>query len=160
MSTQYAQVDPDHPTGVVSVFMREGEPGYQIESGAAWDFIAPSELLDELAKRCHAICFGSLAQRAPASHSTIRHFLQNASHALKLYDINLRRNTLTHEAGYTPEVIEESCHLATMMKLNLLELAEICALFGIRGSADTSEPGIREGIESVLARFPVDDADI
>ena len=40
MSTEYVQVDSDHPTGVVSVHMRDGEPGYQIESGAAWDFIA------------------------------------------------------------------------------------------------------------------------
>jgi len=155
MSTQYVQIDSDHPTGAVSVLMCDGEPGYQIESGAAWDFIAPSELLDDLAKNCDAICFGSLAQRATASQQTIRRFLKNASHALRLYDINLRRNTLTHEAGYTPDVIEESCHLATMIKLNVLELAEICALFGIYGSADAGEAGIRKGIDSLLARFPV-----
>ncbi len=156
MSTQYMQADRDHPTGTVSVFMRNGEPGYQIEPGAAWDFITTSELLDELARRSDAVCFGSLAQRAPASRQTIQRFLRNAPNAIRLYDVNLRRNTLTDEAGYSTSVIEESCQLATMMKLNSAELIEICDLYDIGASAGRGEDGMRRRIESVLERLPVE----
>ncbi len=155
MATECVQIDPEHPTGIVSVFMRNGEPGYQIEAGAAWDFITPSEQLDELASKCDAVCFGSLAQRTPVSRTTIRRFLQHASQALRLYDINLRRDTLTQEASYSAAVIEESCQLATIMKLNEVELAEICRLFDIGGSADEAQSETRTRIDSVLKRFPV-----
>jgi fructokinase len=150
------QIDSDHPTGTVSVFMRDGEPGYQIESGAAWDFIATSELLDELAGRCDAVCFGSLAQRARASRQTIQRFLRNARNALRLYDVNLRRNTLTGEPGYSAAIIEESCELATMMKLNSVELTELCHLYDIGTPAGQGEDATLRRIESVLAKFPVE----
>jgi fructokinase len=156
MSRRYLQVDPDHPTGVVSVFMRHGEPGYQIEPGAAWDFISPTEVLDELAMQCHAVCFGSLAQRTAISRQTIQRFLRNARNAVRLYDVNLRRNTLTGEPWYSADVIEESCHLATMMKLNSTELIELCALFDIARSLEPGEEGICRTVESVFKRFPVE----
>ena len=35
MSARYIGRDADHPTGLVSVFMKNGEPGYQIETEAA-----------------------------------------------------------------------------------------------------------------------------
>src|SRR5579875_815852 len=154
MSTQYLQIDQDHPTGVVSVFMQNGEPGYQIEAGAAWDFISSSEPFDELAGKCDAVCFGSLAQRAPTSQRVIRRFLERAPQAIKLFDINLRRNTLTHEAGYSIKVIEESCHLATTLKLNEIELFELCELCGIGGCMQ--EGALRKRIEGVLTKFPMD----
>lgn len=156
MSTQYVQTDSEHPTGVVSVSLQHGEPGYQIERGAAWDFVAPKPLLDELAGRCQAVCFGSLAQRSPVSRQTIQRFLQKAPNALRLYDVNLRRNTLTHEAGYSAEVIEETCHLTTIIKLNLLELAELCDLYGIDVSGASGEKGVQQRIERMLKRFPVE----
>jgi fructokinase len=145
MATRYVQEDREHPTGVVSVFMNNGEPGYQVEAGAAWDYISASQGLDELAVRCDAVCFGSLAQRASSSRQTIQRFLQQAPQALRLFDINLRRNTLTHEAAYSAELIEETCRLATMIKLNEAELAEVCGWYGVNPS-----------IENLLKRFPVE----
>ena len=144
MATRYVQEDREHPTGVVSVLMRNGEPGYQIEAGAAWDFIGASQELDELAAKCDAVCFGSLAQRASGSRATIQRFLQQAPQALRLFDINLRRNTLTHEEAYTAELIEETCRLATMIKLNEAELAEVCGWYGVSPS-----------VEYLSKRFPV-----
>src|SRR5712692_1292401 len=46
MSTRCVGTDPRHRTGSVSVFMRNGEPGYQIAADTAWDYIAPAESLD------------------------------------------------------------------------------------------------------------------
>ena len=154
MSARYIGKDTVHPTGLVSVFMRNGEPGYQIESGAAWDFITARPVITDLAGQCHAICFGSLAQRSPHSRDTIRGFLRNAPQAIRLYDANLRRNTLTGEAGYSPEIVAYSCQAATIIKANQFELFAIFNLLGIACPVDLSPDGIRNRMEALLERFP------
>jgi len=154
MSSRYLGKDSSHPTGLVSVFMRNGEPGYQIMSGAAWDYITARSLLNDLAGQCHAVCFGSLAQRSPISRDTIRSFLQNAPQAIRLYDVNLRQNTLTGEAGYSPEIIAHSCQAATIIKANQSELFTIFDLLEIDCPAGRSASGIRRRMEALLARFP------
>jgi fructokinase len=154
MSIRYFGKDINHPTGLVTVFMRDGEPGYQIEPGASWDYIADQTEFRELASRCDAVCFGSLAQRSPVSRATIRNFLQNASRAIRLYDVNLRRNTLTGEAGYSPEIVDYSCRTATVIKANRSELFAIIDLLGIRCSTDKTLKGMRQSMEALLTRFP------
>ncbi len=154
VSARYLCKDPSHPTGLVSVFIKQGEPGYQIEAGAAWDYITDEPALKDLAGRCDALCFGSLAQRSPVSRKTIRTFLQNAPQAIRLYDVNLRQNTLTGEAGYTPEIIEYSCMAATVIKANQSELFAILNLLGIHSSADRTLAGIRSRMELLLTHFP------
>jgi fructokinase len=154
MSTRYVGKDSGHPTGLVSVFMQNGEPGYQIEAGAAWDYMMDKPALRELAGQCDAVCFGSLAQRSSLSRDTIRSFLQNAPQAIRLYDVNLRRNTLTGEAGYSKEIVDYSCQAATIIKANQFELFAIFDLLGIDCAADRSLVGIRHRMEVLLARFP------
>jgi len=153
MSTRYISIDHQHSTGRVSVFIRDGEPGYQIELPAAWDFVRPSDSLDALAAQCHAVCFGSLGQRSPASRATIRRFLEKAPQAVRLYDVNLRQNTISGEKGYSAEIVDSSCRLATVIKANQSELMTICKLLGIDSSPDAA--GNRRRLESLLARFPV-----
>jgi fructokinase len=155
MSSGYLAVDTCHPTGVVSVSLRDGEAGYQIEAGAAWDYLGIDDTLIELACRCDAVCFGSLAQRAPVSREAIRTFLQNAPQAIRLYDVNLRRNTVTGEADYSAEIIESSCQLATIIKANQAELITITELLGIGSSTDRGVKGIWNRMQLFLARFPV-----
>ncbi len=154
ISNRYIGRDSGHPTGLVSVFMRNGEPGYQIEAGAAWDYMTDRPALKELAHQCDAVCFGSLAQRSTVSRDTIRNFLENAPKAIRLYDINLRRNTLTGEAGYSPEIVAYSCQAATIIKANQSELFTILDLLGIACPADRTLNGIRHRMELLLARFP------
>jgi fructokinase len=100
------------------------------------------------------VCFGTLAQRYPVSRGTIRNFLQNASRAIRLCDINLRRNTLTGEAGYSAEIVDYSCQAASVIKANQSELFAIFNLLGIACRADASPDGIRRRMEMLLARFP------
>lgn len=154
MSYSYVGTDSFHPTGLVSVFMRNGEPGYQIEAGAAWDFMTDTPAFEELAGRCSAVCFGSLAQRSIVSRGTIRDFLKNAPQAIRLYDVNLRQNTLTGEAGYSTEIVDYGCQTATIIKANHSELFAIFDLLGIACPADPTPDGIRHGMEVLLARFP------
>jgi fructokinase len=154
MSSRYIGKDSAHPTGLVSVFMKNEEPGYQIEPGAAWDYITARPMLKDLASQCHAVCFGSLAQRSQVSRDTIRSFLQNAPKAIRLYDVNLRRNTLTDEAGYSPEIVAYSCHAATIIKTNQSELFTILDLLGIGCPADRTLNGIQRRMELLLTHFP------
>jgi fructokinase len=154
MSTRYIGRDTSHPTGQVSVFMRNGEPGYQIEAGAAWDNIKDKPALKELAGQCSAVCFGSLAQRSSVSRDTIRSFLQNAPQAIRMYDVNLRQNTLTGEAAYSEEIVTTSCQAATVIKANQSELFAIFDLLGLSCPSDHSLSGIRDRMELLLARFP------
>lgn len=154
MSTSYMGKDSDHPTGLVSVFMRNGEPGYQIAPEAAWDYIPASPLLKTLANQCHAVCFGSLAQRSQVSRNTIRSFLKNAPQAIRLYDVNLRRNTLTGETWYSPEIVAYGCNAASIIKSNQSELFALLNLLEIECPATSTLDGIRRGMESLLARFP------
>ncbi len=155
MSPRYITIDRQHPTGRVSVFIRDGEPGYQIELPAAWDYIAPSDSLDALAAQCHAVCFGSLAQRSPVSRETIRRFLEKAPQAVRLYDVNLRQNTISGEKGYSAEIVDTSCRLATVIKANQSELVTISKLLGIETSSSPDANGNRRRLESLLSRFPV-----
>jgi len=120
------QVDPSLPTGTVDVRFRGGQPEYEIRQPVAWDALEWSANWRKIAAGCDAVCFGSLAQRAPKSRQTAQNFVENTrSECLRVFDINLRR------PFYDREVIESSLHLATIVKLNDLELPEIAALFGL-----------------------------
>jgi fructokinase len=155
MLTSYIRKDNNHPTGLVSVFMKNGEPGYQIEANVAWDYISEEPGLKELAGRCSAVCFGSLAQRNNNSRNTIRIFLSDVpQQAIRLYDVNLRQNTLTGEIGYSPEIIEYSCRAATIIKANSAELNTIIDILGLALSVDNTLDGIKRGMEILLTRFP------
>jgi fructokinase len=136
--------------------MKNGEPGYQIEAEAAWDYISEKSELNELAARSSAICFGSLAQRCSVSRNTIRNFLANAPGAIRLYDVNLRQNTLTGEAGYSPEIIGYSCQAATVIKTNQSEFSAIFDILEIDCPSENSVEGLKSRMEIFLARFPAE----
>jgi fructokinase len=155
MQTGYIQKDNTHPTGLVSVFMKNGEPGYQIEADTAWDYISDVSGLRKLAERCSAVCFGSLAQRNETSRNTIRDFLKYVTdQAIRLYDVNLRQNTLTGEKGYSPEIIEYSCQAATIIKANRGELNTIIDMLGLTCNGDNTLEGIKQEMGMVITRFP------
>ena len=155
LSTRYLTTHPTRPTGKVSIWIRQGEPAYQIESDAAWDEIEASRALEELASTCDAVCFGSLAQRSAVSRATIRNFLVRAKHAVRLYDVNLRRNSVSGEEGYSAEIVDTSCSLATIIKANRSELFTVCELLGLKRVVDDDETQVRRAMHLLLARFPV-----
>jgi fructokinase len=124
------QTDSNLPTGTVDVRFRAGQPEYEIRQPAAWDALEWTSRWSEIAAKSDAVCFGSLAQRAPKSRQTIQNFLENTRPAcLRVFDINLRR------PFYDREVIDSSLHLATILKLNDLELPEIAAIVGLKGDS-------------------------
>jgi fructokinase len=118
------QVDDDRPTGRVLVTLVGKEPSYEIVPDAAWDRLAFNDDLERLAVQCDAVCFGTLGQRSPEARATIGQFLAHATRAIRLFDVNLRQGL------FSREIIERSCALATVVKLNELELPQVHRLFG------------------------------
>jgi fructokinase len=104
-----------------------GNASYIIKEDVAWDNIPFSPDMELLAKRADAVCFGSLVQRM-ASRDTIFRFL-NAMRpdALKVFDINLRQHY------YSVEILEESLHMADILKINEQEMGIVASLLSLPG---------------------------
>ena len=119
----------DFPTGTVQVTLDdEGVPTYDIKTDVAWDNIPFTPEIEEAARNCQAVCFGSLAQRSSVSRDTIRRFLGSTPMScLKIFDINLRQNF------YSKEVICDSLRSCNVLKINDEELVTIGRLFGYPG---------------------------
>ena len=122
MSTDFVQRDAAHATSTVNVTLDAGQPTYTFAPDIAWDHLEFTPEWAELAGRCDAVCFGTLAQRSPASRATIWKFLDAAPQAIRLFDINLR------QGFYDRESILEGCRRATLVKLNDKELAILAQL--------------------------------
>lgn len=120
-----------YATGTVQVTVDEqGIPTYDIKENVAWDNIPFTPEIEDVAKRCEAVCWGSLAQRNVVSRQTIQKFLDampSDGNRLRIFDINLRQNF------YTPEVIQDSLQRCNILKINDEELVTISRLFGYPG---------------------------
>ena len=123
---KYEMPQVSFPTGTVQVSLDEsGIPTYDIKEGVAWDNIPFTARLEEMARNCRAVCFGSLAQRYEASRRTIYKFLDSTpKDCLRIFDINLRQNF------YCKEVICESLKRCNVLKINDEELVIIGRMFG------------------------------
>lgn len=136
------QLDPRAPTGTVSVALgADGQPGYIIHEGVAWDHLAAEPTaLAEIAM-ADAVCFGTLAQRSEVSRESIRRLVAAApASASRIFDINLR------QSFYSREVIVSSLALANVLKLNDAELPVLAEMFGLEGKP-------REQVAALAERF-------
>ena len=119
----------DYPTGTVQVMLDDaGIPTYEIKEGVAWDNIPFTQEMEEIAKNCRTVCFGSLAQRSSISRNTIQKFLDaTPKDCLKIFDINLRQNF------YNENIIRSSLKQCNILKINDEELVAIGRIFGYPG---------------------------
>ena len=127
----------DYPTGTVQVTLDEkGIPCYEIMENVAWDNIPYSPELEEIAKKCVAVCFGSLAQRNSVSQDTINRFLDampTSEDVLKVFDINLRQHF------YCKETIVNSLNKCNILKINDEELVVVSEMFGYEKNLSQEE---------------------
>ena len=130
LDTKAIQTDPKLPTGTVDVRFQNGQPEYEIRKPVAWDALEWSSEWQRLARRCEAVCFGTLAQRSAQSRSTILQFIEHTrSSCLRVFDINLRR------PFYSREMIEAALPFTTVLKMNDVELPQVAEMFSIAGSS-------------------------
>lgn len=118
-----------YPTGTVQVQLDDqGIPTYDIKENVAWDNIPFNAEIEEIARNCRAVCFGSLAQRNVVSRESIQKFLDaTPKDCLKIFDINLRQQF------YTKEVIKDSLTRCNVLKINDEELVLIGRMFDYPG---------------------------
>ncbi|MES2568731.1 MAG: carbohydrate kinase, partial [Verrucomicrobiota bacterium] len=135
-------IDRTHPTGTVSVELApDGQPCFTIHEGVAWDHLLPDASLLASVADADALCFGSLAQRCEPSRGTILELVAAApERALRVFDVNLRQDF------YSRALLESSCKLANVVKLNDAELPIVCRLLGLHGSRE-------EQIAAFLERY-------
>jgi fructokinase len=121
------QRTPSHPTGTVEVtFSAANQPAYTISPNVAWDFIEFPPSAAALAQSAAAICFGTLAQRQPASRSAIHSFVTaTRPECLRVCDVNLR---MPH---CTAETLRWSMAHATLIKISDEELPTVAGLLGV-----------------------------
>lgn len=126
LETSHVQVDPSRCTGLAQVEVdTKGQPTFEIVEPAAWDFFEWSPDWQTLARKAGAVCFGSLAQRAPQSRQTIHAFLRAIRpETARIFDVNLR------QAFYSADVLADSAKLADIIKLNHDELPVVVRMLG------------------------------
>ncbi|MGZ0656253.1 carbohydrate kinase family protein [Coraliomargarita sp. W4R72] len=130
VDTTYLMTNESYPTGQAKVtFDTEGKPNYEIILDSAWDHLAFTQELKQLAQKLDAVCFGSLSQRSTASRETIQSLLlAMPEKALKIFDVNLR------QSFHSKQLIERSLQLANILKLSDEELPVLADYFDLNGS--------------------------
>ena len=130
LPTTTVQEDVTAPTGTARVSLSgDGLAHFTIQENVAWDYLAATPDAQAIAREADAICFGSLAQRSATSRKTIQQLVADTrTNALRIFDINLRQQY------YSRETIEQSLHLANVLKLNDDELPVLAGMFGLSGS--------------------------
>ncbi|AKV55381.1 pfkB family carbohydrate kinase [Bifidobacterium actinocoloniiforme DSM 22766] len=122
------------PTSTVEVQLTEGIPRYVFKEDVAWDHMELTDELEALAGRADAICYGTLGMRSPQSRRTFCQLLEaTRPDAMRFFDINLRG------AYYRKDLIEQLLGMATMFKINDVELVVLRDMFHIPGESD-AEP--------------------
>jgi fructokinase len=131
LSCRYLQKN-EYPTSTVTVESdKDGHPDFIIHENVAWDHINWNRDMEILAGKLDAVCFGSLAQRSPATYHSIKSFLESMkTGCLKIFDINLRQNY------YSKEIILNSLTVTDMLKLNEDELPILSRYLKLNGQEE------------------------
>jgi fructokinase len=135
LDTALLQWDEETPTGTVQVsFDARNNPDYVIIPDVAYDRIALTDALVGAATKADCLCFGTLVQRNVISRVTLAELLEEAVGALKLLDVNLRKDcydehSVTFSLGEADalKLNEEEAHvLGAMLNLRHNTIAEFC----------------------------------
>jgi fructokinase len=135
VSDAYARIDPERPTGWVTVDLSEaGQPSYTIHEDVAWDHIVlPTELEATLCgEDFDVLCFGSLAQRCEGSAATLHRILDLLPETKKFFDVNLRQHY------YSKACISTSLSHTDILKLNDDEVGVLGPLLFDKSLSETA----------------------
>jgi fructokinase len=123
MPTDLIEWDDNFPTGTVEVsFDAHHNPDYVIIPEVAYDQIGVDENLLNRVSTADCICFGTLSQRSKKSGTSLRIILEQAQHAVKFLDINLRK------ACYSLKSITFSLKNSDILKLNQAESEQVAVM--------------------------------
>lgn len=140
IDTAHVSVDREHATGTVTVELAaEGVPRFTIHENVAWDFLPSNPALAELAGRCDALCYGTLAQRSPVTRRTIRDVLALVRRGcLRVFDVNLRQRY------FDAETLDALLARSDVLKINDEEVAVVTRVLGMKGDEGACIDGLFE----------------
>lgn len=132
LDISHLQTDQARPTGTVNVKLdMQGVAEFDIVENVAWDNLEWTPDLKSLASIADVVCFGSLAQRREPARSTIQQFLKTTREScLRIFDVNLRQNY------YTPVILRTGFALASVVKMNHVELPIVLEAVGLGATDD------------------------
>lgn len=150
LNTGYIQEDFSRVTGTVTVALEDGQPRFTIHEPVAWDFLEFTPHWLALAEQANAVCFGTLAQRSPASRRTIESFLhETRPECVRIFDVNLRA------PFFNAEIVERSLELATIFKLNADEMPQVLSLLDFPDAEGKTPDFLLSGARQIIDQFPV-----
>ncbi len=138
LSTEWLQIDPEHPTGTVKISIQDNEPSYDIRPDAAYDFIQAESL--PLTAPLDIIYHGSLALRNSITHTAFS-ALSAQSGCARFMDINLR------DPWWSKQSIDELLRGVRWAKMNQAELNAI----------GFTAPDIRENMRNIQERYSIEE---
>jgi fructokinase len=143
VATDAIGVDPDLPTGTVSVRLTaDGQPQFTISSNVAWDRIEAGEAAFRAVGACDVVCFGTLAQRDERSRQGMGEILDSTPrNAVRLLDINLRAPFVQSE------IVKQSLVRANVLKLNEQELPIVADMLGLAAGS------VSDRLRQLIDRF-------
>lgn len=132
VSTEYLQVDGEHPTGTVRVHLDEhGEANFAMNENSAWDYLEWTNRWAELSHKADVVCFGTLGQRVePARQAIIRFLEATRPGAVRIFDVNLRHTF------FNRDMLARALELASVVKLNQPELSTLGKMIGFGAETD------------------------
>jgi fructokinase len=138
-------VDREHSTGTVEVRLdAHGVPTYVIREHVAWDFLPASPPALAVCESAAAVCYGTLASRAPVSARSIGELLgATAAGCLRVFDVNLR------QSYFGEAVIRRLLALSDVVKLNDAELPVVAELLRLDGPDPARRLLERHGLRAV-----------
>ncbi len=120
LETAYVAVLSNKATGAVQVQLGpHGIPTYTILEDVAWDWLEMKPALLELAPRCAAIIYGTLAQRCEHNRQQLARLRKHAKGSRFIYDVNLR------PPFDSPDLVWELARETDLIKLNHEELIRL-----------------------------------
>jgi fructokinase len=145
IDVQLVQRDPIAPTGTASVQLApDGQPHFIIHEHVAWDRLEVTPAARQTLSQVHAVCFGTLAQRTAAASTAVQTLVEaTPPGTVRVFDLNLRQHY------HSPQVIERSLELATVLKLNETELPVLAQQFQFSGPP-------KDQLTQLLQRFQLD----
>ncbi|NUO83744.1 carbohydrate kinase [candidate division KSB1 bacterium] len=131
LATDYVQLDRKKGTGTVLVSLDiKGVPSFRCSHDVAFDYLAYNAKLKELAPQADAVVFGTLAQRSKVARQTILDFLQSATKAIKILDVNARASE-----AHLQVLIPASLEQADVVKLSKEEVGLIARVLRREGGS-------------------------
>lgn len=141
INKEFCFVTDKKPTSVVEVQLGENnQVTYEIVENVAWDHIAFTPQLGDMAKFSKALIFGSLASRSETSRETLFKLIEKSS--FRVFDVNLR------PPYYTKELILALLESTDLLKLNEEELEQISLWLGETASDQ------QEAVRRIQENFP------